>query len=611
MRLGVASVARVGLYRAGIGTGLHPVFRISAAAAPGAFFPARSTDLKPAPAPATPAWHRNQWAFGLPLAGSIDDIPDWHRVNRTGCTWPRIDERWDRVPTFAPDTGDIKEVWEASRFDWILSFAQQARAGDGQAVTRINRWMADWIACNPPFRGPNWVCGQEASLRLAHVALAARLLDCEAEPGASLVAFIVTHLRRIAPTVSYALGQDNNHATSEAMGLFVGGAWLARHCTEPVIRREGEKRCRQGRTLLEMSVDRLIFDDGGFSQYSVVYHRLMLDTLCLTELWRRWTGQPRFSPRFYDRARRAAGWLSQLIIPESGDAPNLGANDGAWLLPVGPGGFRDFRPSAALASTLFEGGTRFADADAADALLAWLEVDETSPPPPFADAARLSGSGLLRLTAGRWRLFMRLPGWRFRPSHADALHLDIWRDGRPVAVDSGTYSYAVAAPGEDASYFASSRAHNTIVFDGRDHMPRIGRFLFSNWLRRGAASVHSRGMTAEFTDDRGNHVRRTVTADGDEVEVADCITGAFGEASLFWNLGGGNWSLSENGAVSDGGDTVTVFCDRAMRLAQHRRPRSEFYLHCTNGPALIATVDEACTIRTRFRVRSGSRPDLL
>ena len=37
---------------------------------------------------------------------------------------------------------------------------------------------------------------------------------------------ITLHLVRIAATLPYAIAQDNNHGTSEAAALFIGGAWL-------------------------------------------------------------------------------------------------------------------------------------------------------------------------------------------------------------------------------------------------------------------------------------------------------------------------------------------------------------------------------------------------
>src|SRR3546814_7985904 len=82
--------------------------------------------------------------------------------------------------------------------------------------------------------------------------------------------------------MSYAVAQANNHATSEAAALFIGGSWLAANGS-----RAGESLVRRGRQHLEKQVARLVEEDGSFSQYSLNYHRVLLDTLSIVEIWRR------------------------------------------------------------------------------------------------------------------------------------------------------------------------------------------------------------------------------------------------------------------------------------------------------------------------------------
>ena len=93
-----------------------------------------------------------------------------------------------------------------------------------------------------------------------------------------------THLERISSTVLYAEAQDNNHWTSEAAALFIGGSWLA---SESSYALAGSQWAKTGRRALECSVNRLVLQDGSFAQHSLTYHRLLLDTLVQVELWRR------------------------------------------------------------------------------------------------------------------------------------------------------------------------------------------------------------------------------------------------------------------------------------------------------------------------------------
>jgi len=67
--------------------------------------------------------------------------------------------------------------------------------------------------------------------------------------------------------------------------------------------------------------------------------------------------------------------------------------------------------------------------------------------------------------------------------HADALSFTLRAFGLDVLVDPGTYDYFSYPKWRE--YFRSTRAHNTIVVDGRDQSEMLGLFL---WGRRAEAS---------------------------------------------------------------------------------------------------------------------------
>ncbi|MFH4094692.1 weeF, partial [Acinetobacter baumannii] len=79
---------------------------------------------------------------------------------------------------------------------------QAARLDPGGGhLRRAEALLADWMAANPAYRGPNWACGQEAALRTLHLVLALALLGADggrATPGAR--ALLALHGRRIAAT---------------------------------------------------------------------------------------------------------------------------------------------------------------------------------------------------------------------------------------------------------------------------------------------------------------------------------------------------------------------------------------------------------------------------
>jgi hypothetical protein len=88
--------------------------------------------------------------------------------------------------------------------------------------------LEDWMEKNPPNRGPQWMCGQEAALRL--IAIAYALQSFRTHPSTTDKRLTLsTQLaeataRRINGFISYAISQSNNHSISEAVGLFTAGA---------------------------------------------------------------------------------------------------------------------------------------------------------------------------------------------------------------------------------------------------------------------------------------------------------------------------------------------------------------------------------------------------
>lgn len=276
----------VAVYRLGLRVRLHPVLKVVPMAIPeGAFF--ENAHRQGSAPPITPAWQGRPWAFGKPVGPSSENPPDWHADIFTSVKIENVTSRWDRISLGSNHIDDIKTIWEASRLDWVLAFAQGAASGQAGALDKLNSWLADWNLKNPAYCGPNWICGQEASIRVMHLVLAAIILSDEDEISAPLEMMLMTHLRRIAKTTSYARGQDNNHATSEATALYAAGLWLSKASKDAGRRSEALGFMDSGMRLAEDRVRKLIFSDGGFAQYSPVYHRLMLDSLSVMELARR------------------------------------------------------------------------------------------------------------------------------------------------------------------------------------------------------------------------------------------------------------------------------------------------------------------------------------
>lgn len=591
--LGVGNVLRVALYRVGIKSGLHSVQHLAADPATGPFF--GPVSLAPlAEGVAREDWHSGYGrAFGQTVALAGNEPPDWFSPLDGG---PCANDKrpWWNIPDFDPKIGDIKQIWEASRFDWIIPMAQRAALGDTGELERLNDWLIDWSEQNRPYMGLNWKCGQEASIRVMHLVAAACILGQETTPEPGLVALIRVHLRRIAPTLSYAIGQANNHGTSEASALFAGGSFIGG--------RSGARWTATGRRLLENRARVLISADGMFSQYSTVYHRVMLDSYSFAEAWRRKRGLAPFSAQLTQRLSAATDWMEQMTCPETGEPPNLGANDGAQILAFTRADTRDFRPSLQLASTLFR-DTRIDAPETAAQSLIWLGIPPSNRLATPLKSATLDDGGLHVLRVNKTAAYLRYPRFRFRPSQADALHLDLWSDGRNLLRDAGTYSYN-STP-EDLAYFPGTASHNTVQFDERDQMPRLGRFLFGKWLQAEDVSpvcedAGAVTAAAAYRDHFGARHHRAISLAPGELVARDTISGFSEQAIMRWRLSSGDYSVSDKGIMGEGIKLNITSSMPITRIALATGQESLYYLQKKLLPVLEVTFDQPGEVVTRI-----------
>jgi hypothetical protein len=280
------------------------------------------------------------------------------------------------------------------------------------------------------------------------------------------------------------------------------------------------------------------------------------------------------------------------MVQPSGDAPNIGANDGARLLPLSEADYRDFRPSVQLATALFNGKAAYADG-AWNLPLRWLGI---AVPEQHAEPLRshiLDDGGYACLRRGKAFVLVRYPRFRFRPSQADALHLDFWLDGVNVLRDAGTYSYNAGQQWLD--YFPGTAAHNTVEFDGRDQMPRLGRFLFGHWLHCNGSPQFSSSsdlerFAASYSDYQGARHRRSVCLQDGMLRIEDEVSGFKQKAVLRWRLMPGDWRL-QDGVVRSGDITLAVTADggiQSLRIVPGLESR--YYLQMTELPVLEAVI---------------------
>jgi hypothetical protein len=291
-----------------------------------------------------------------------------------------------------------------------------------------------------------------------------------------------------------------------------------------------------------------------------------------------------------------------MVEPESGDAPNLGGNDGARLIPLTDAGYRDFQPSVQLAMVLFA-DQRAYEGKEADRQLEWLDVatpvNKAQGPVP----QQFDHGGYSVLRQGRWMAVLKFPKYRFRPRHCDALHVDLWAGPDNLLRDGGSYSYNAGDYWE--SYFTGSESHNTIEFDGRDQMPRLGRFLRGAWLKARDVkfSRESDGWShssAGYRDwKRAFHHRKIRLQEGALV-VHDQVKKFSEKAVLRWRLQPGEWKVEGRAAMFNGYKLKIKANVPIVRFELLQGWESRFYYHKQPVPVLEVEIQIPGEIVSEF-----------
>lgn len=578
VNLGLTNLLRVFKYRLSVKSGVSPVTKLNATLPSGDFF--ASLDLNN-DVPLSISMPSTLQAFGHLPYSFANGKPNWFYNVLTQQTYTDVKREWYKIPDFDNSIGDIKGIWEASRFDWLIDFATQERKdNDGKALAKADIWLNDWCKNNPTYLGPNWKCGQEASIRVMHIITALIGLNKIQNVNTNIVNLLDSHLKRIAPTISYAIAQDNNHGTSEAVALYIGGAVL----NNSVPKKRYLQWQQLGEKWLINRAKKLIMQDGGFSQYSVNYHRLMLDSYCLAEVVRCKLQLEAFPSKVYKRLSKATDWL-YILVQENGDVPNLGANDGARLLPIGQTDYRDFRPTVQLASTLFNHHSYYRTTGLYDDSLAFFGIKKLNN--KDVDLPNKSQffnhSGLITSANDNFFICFKIPRFKFRPSQCDSLHLDVWFQGQNILRDGGTYSYNTTA--DDLDYYSGVKSHNTVEFDNHLQMPRLSRFLFASWLQPKYLKHRKAKFTCGYQDNWHCQHVRTVQLQQKEITVTDQIKGFKNQAILRWRLIPDKWMLRNN-ILSNGKIALEISSDSTLEIRLVEGEESRYYYNKTSLPVV-------------------------
>ena len=382
------------------------------------------------------------------------------------------DKKWYQIPDFDKERGDIKVIWEISRFTHFYCITRAFLiTEDIKYYEAFSSQIKSWIENNEYSYGSNYKCGQESALRMINILMAYTVfkkhgLTTESDDN-NVKKIIEGGYKKILSNFFYAHKCiNNNHTFSEICGLIIG-AWCC----------EDNHRLKKAYKLLDKEIETQFMNDGGYVQFSFNYQRFTLQILeCVLKISEK-TGM-----NISDKSKKIvsdSAYLMYQVQDESGDLPNYGSNDGALIFPVTVCGYRDFRPVINTIYCLINGKRLYSDGKYNEELL-WFGKNsnlDCSMSNIKRESKSFKDAGIYTLRNDNNYMMITLPDYKTRPDQMDGLHIDLWKNKKNIFCDSGTYSYAT----ELGKKLSLTESHNTVQIENREQMNKHGPFLIYNW----------------------------------------------------------------------------------------------------------------------------------
>ena len=400
---------------------------------------------------------------------------DWVTNPETGFVYDS-QKHWTEIADYSKEAGDIKYVWEKSRFSFLYNIIRYDYHFEQDCSEMVFKEILSWIDHNPINCGPNYRCSQEISLRvfnwtfaLYYYKNASVLNDVLFQ---KIMHSIYWQIKHVYSNINFSrIAVRNNHAITETMGLYLFGILF------PFFPEAGKWK-KNGEKWFEQEVAYQVYPDGTFLQFSMNYHRVVVQLLTwgirLSEL-----NNEIVDKIVKERAVASLHFLFNCMDLQNGYLPNYGANDGALFFPLNDQDFRDYRPQLhALSAVLHEGIIEKNNEDQY-----WFGINEKDKNILVQENGMLSYpvGGFYLLRENNTFSFIRCGNHKDRPSQADNLHLDLWVNGQNILNDGGSYKYN--ADEESLRYFFGASSHNTIMLGDNDQMKKGGRFIWYYWTQ--------------------------------------------------------------------------------------------------------------------------------
>jgi hypothetical protein len=409
----------------------------------------------------------------------LDQVSQW-TVNPVSGYQYDARQHWSEIADLSKEAGDIKYVWEKARFSYLYDVLRYDYHSGSDQSTYVFSEIEDFIDNNPINLGPQYKCSQEISLRILNWTYALHyykysnvLTDRLFKKIINAIYWQLCHVR---DNIHFSrIAVRNNHAITETMMLQLSGLLF------PFIP-DTVQWSRDGRRWFEKEIDYQIYEDGTFLQFSMNYHRVVIQLLTWSIRLNK-LNDSQLADVVYEKARKSLEFLDQCIDTVTGKLPNYGSNDGALFFRFTDDDYRVYNSQL-------------------DDLRMILNNEAVQPSESFAwyglrtpqlisrtqrDTSSFPVGGFYIINEDNVKTFTRCGAYKDRPAQADNNHLDLWVDGTNYLWDNGSYKYNTTD--DNLKHFMGTVGHNTVTVDGHNQMKKGGRFIWYYWIKKASGYI--------------------------------------------------------------------------------------------------------------------------
>ncbi|NID12287.1 alginate lyase family protein [Fibrivirga algicola] len=425
---------------------------------------------------------------------------DWHLDISTGNRFPltyakEINTRTDRF-------GSAKYVWEINRLQFLPSLAiQYKRTGDIHFLAQFVSITESWVQANPYLIGVNWYSNIEINIRLINWFICWNILDASElmKTDATFGQFVKkSWLPSIYQHCVYSrrnpshYSSANNHLVSEYAGLFVASVFW-----DFPESAEWESYSRRG---LETEIKKQHSANGINKEEAAEYIQFITDLFLIPFAVARKIGRP-FTTSFAAALELIVTYIANFLDVQ-GNFPQYGdEDDGRIVCLYDKTPYNNFRSILASGALLY-GNPIFKQYSHGFDLKNYIlfgeqgriDFDKVPDSATRLSSAHYANEGhfiFRKQGADESEIYLHFDAAPLgflsiaAHGHADALSFLLHVDGKPLFVDSGTYTYHTEP--DWRNYFVSTRAHNTVCIDGLNQAYQAGGLL---WLNHYTSTVH-------------------------------------------------------------------------------------------------------------------------